>query len=88
MSPESQKQLQAQFNHAGSQGAGLFEQLLDALRHALSSAISEVFLIGLIMVVIALLIVIFLKEVPLRGRMAASSEMTSPQPDQEKTAGS
>lgn len=86
MISDARSQLQSQFNHAGPQGAGLFGQLLDTLRHALSSAISEVFLIGLIMVVIAWLIVIFLKEVPLQGRMLASSEMTSPQPDQEKTA--
>jgi EmrB/QacA subfamily drug resistance transporter len=87
MSPEAQAQLQAQFSQTGSQGSGLFEQLLDALRHALSSALSEVFLITLAVIVVAWLTVIFLKEIPLRGRTVASTEMTLEQ-EQKKSADS
>jgi len=87
VSPEAQEQLQAQFSQTGSQGSGLFEQLLDALRHALSSALSEVFLITLAVIVVAWLTVIFLKEIPLRGRTVASTEMTLEQ-EQKKSADS
>ena len=87
VSPEAQEQLQAQFSQTGSQGSGLFEQLLDALRHALSSALSEVFLITLAVIVVAWLTVIFLKEIALRGRTVASTEMTLEQ-EQKKSADS
>jgi EmrB/QacA subfamily drug resistance transporter len=86
VSPEAQAQLQAQFNQTGSQGAGLLQQLLDAMRHALSSALSEVFLITVAVMAVAWLTVIFLKEIPLRGRTVASTEMTQEQ-EQEKSAG-
>ena len=79
VSPEVQAQLYAQFNQTGSQGAGLLQQLMDALKHALCSALSEVFLIVLVAVGIAWLTVIFLKEIPLRGRTVASTEITEPQ---------
>ena len=88
VSPEAQAQLQAQFNQTGSQGAGLLQQLLDAMRHALSSALSEVFLMTLAAAAIAWLIVIFLKEIPLRGRTVISTEMTPPQAEHDKTHGS
>jgi EmrB/QacA subfamily drug resistance transporter len=84
VSPEAQSQLQAQFNQSGSQGAGLFQQLMDAMKHALCSTLTEVFLIVLIAIGVAWLIVIFLKEIPLKGRTVASTEMSSPQSDQSK----
>jgi hypothetical protein len=61
---------------------------MDALRHALSSALSGVFFITLAAVAVAWLTVIFLKEIPLRGRTVVSTEMTAPQPEQDKPAGS
>jgi len=79
MSPEAQAQLQNEFSHMGSQGTGLFQHLMDSLRHALSSAIAEVFLIALILVLVALAATIFLKEIQLQGRKVVSREMTPPQ---------
>jgi len=44
----------------------LMEQLLRALREALSEAISDVFIVGLVAAVVAFALHIFLKELPLR----------------------
>jgi len=87
VSPEAQTQLQAQFNQAGSQGAGLLQQLMEAMKHALSSALTEVFLIVLVAAGIALLITFFLKEIPLKGRTVAKETVSqqSEQSDDEKS---
>jgi hypothetical protein len=66
VSPESQAQLQAILNQAGTQGTTYFEQLLQTLRESLSSALSYVFLIGLFIVVAGFIANLFLKEIPLR----------------------
>jgi predicted PurR-regulated permease PerM len=66
VSPESQAQLQALLNQAGPQGPTYFEQLLQTLRASLSSALSYIFFIGLFIVVIAWVVNLFLKEIPLR----------------------
>ncbi|MDD5092882.1 MAG: MDR family MFS transporter [Dehalococcoidia bacterium] len=87
VSPEAQEQLHSQFNQLGPQGEGLFQQLVDALRHALSSAITEVFLIGLIVALIALAATVFLKEIPLQGKRNISVESTSPRSEPEKASG-
>jgi hypothetical protein len=65
MSPEAQAQLQVILNHADPSGR-LFQQILQALREALSSALSQVFLFALFAVVIAFLVNLFIKEIPLR----------------------
>lgn len=66
VSPESQAQLQAILIQSGSQGSIYLEQLLQTLRQSLSSSLSYVFFIGLFIVVIAFVINLFLKEIPLR----------------------
>jgi hypothetical protein len=48
----------------------LFQQLLQALRYSLASAITEVFLIGLSVVILAWLSTIFMKEAPSYNRQA------------------
>ncbi|MDP2731480.1 MAG: MDR family MFS transporter [Dehalococcoidales bacterium] len=65
MSPEAQAQLQVILNHADPSGR-LFQQILQALREALSSALSQVFLFALFAVVIAFLVNFFIKEIALR----------------------
>ena len=66
VSPEAQAQLRSVLEQLGPQGGAFFEQLLNVLRQALASALSEVFLIGLVVVLIALVIHLFIKEIPLR----------------------
>ncbi len=58
--------LQAQFAHFGSQGPALFAQLMEAIKVSFASAISEVFMIGAAMMVLAFIITLFLREIPLR----------------------
>jgi hypothetical protein len=43
-----------------------FAQLIEALREALSASLSNVFLTGALVLVVALVLTFFLKEVPLR----------------------
>ena len=66
VSPQAQAQLRTLFEQFGTQGPALFEQVLQVLRHALSTAISDVFLVSLGAVIIALVIQLFIKEIPLR----------------------
>ena len=68
MSTEAQAKLQDQLAVVGPQGSELLTQLLDALKQALSSAIGEVFLIGLIVVAVAFIATAFLRDVPHHGR--------------------
>ena len=81
VNPEAQEQLRAVFSSTGPDGDGLFQQLLDALQHSLSSAISEVFLIGLVAVAIAWVATIFLKEVPLQRERRPGVQRVSTQPE-------
>jgi EmrB/QacA subfamily drug resistance transporter len=66
MSPEAQAQLQTMIEQLGPQGTQIFQQVLDALRQSLDSALSQVFLCALLTVVVAFLINFFIKEIPLR----------------------
>ena len=73
VSPEAQVQLKNMLAQLGPQGATLFDQILQNLRQALSSALSEVFLIGLIVIAIAFVISFFVKEIPLRKQHMSAS---------------
>jgi len=66
VSPEAQAQLRAVFEGLGAQGAALYEQALQVLRDSLASAISHVFVIALVLILVAFAVNLFLKEVPLR----------------------
>lgn len=66
ISPEAQTQLQEVFAGLGEQGAALFNSLITTLREALSSALSDVFLVSLAVVSVAIVVAFFLKEIPLR----------------------
>jgi len=66
ISPEAQAQLKDLLEQLGPQSSAIFEQVVQVLRHSLSTAISEVFLISLGAVLLALVIYVFIKEIPLR----------------------
>ncbi|MBP2000251.1 EmrB/QacA subfamily drug resistance transporter [Paenibacillus shirakamiensis] len=53
---------------------GLFTQMIDNIRGALGDTLSTVFLTGTLVLVIALVLVFFLKEIPLRTSNAAASK--------------
>ena len=65
VSVPAQAQLRDTFNVFGSQGQSLFDQMLQALRQSLSSAIARVFLIALFVGVVSFIACLFLKEIPL-----------------------
>jgi hypothetical protein len=77
VSPEAQAQLQGLLSQMGSAGSGLFEQVLQALRQALSLALSEVFLIGLFMLIVAFIVNLLIREIPLRKHH--TTDAVSPQ---------
>ena len=66
INPEAQAQLMGFFEPFGEEGVALFEHVLEVLKLALNSAVTQVFFIGLIVVVIAWVVNLFLKEIPLR----------------------
>jgi EmrB/QacA subfamily drug resistance transporter len=66
VSAEAQSELRALFEQMGAQGEALFEQVFEALKLALSSAVTQVFFIGLLVVLIGWLANFFIKEIPLR----------------------
>ena len=69
VSPEAQSHLRSLLAALGTQGTALFEQVLSALRQALNSALAEVFLFSLAVTILAFIINIFLKEIPLRKQI-------------------
>jgi EmrB/QacA subfamily drug resistance transporter len=66
MSPEAQEQLRGIIGQMGDKGAAILQQVLQALRESLSLSISHVFLYSFIAMVLAFIINLFLKEIPLR----------------------
>ncbi len=74
VNPEALDELRAGFAFAGGRGEKIAAQIIESLREALASAISEVFLLVAGALAVAFVVTIFLKEVPLRrgsGRAGA-----------------
>jgi len=74
------------------QAKQLFAQMIDSIRDALGNTLSTVFLTGTLVLVVALLLVFFLKELPLRstnqaqGEAGAASEPATAKPGKTVTA--
>jgi MFS family permease len=66
--------LQGKFAELGPQGMALYEQLMHAIKVSFASSIAEVFLIGAILMGVALVATFFLKEIPLRKSNKAEGE--------------
>jgi len=66
VSPEAQTQLQAIFAGLGEQGVALYNNLVVTLREALNTALSNVFLVGLVVICVALVVSFFIRQIPLR----------------------
>jgi EmrB/QacA subfamily drug resistance transporter len=71
MSPEAQAQLQSIIGQMGDQGAALLPQVMQAFRESLSLSISSVFHYAFFAVVLAFIVNLFLKEIPLRAHHGA-----------------
>ncbi|RJQ40021.1 MAG: DHA2 family efflux MFS transporter permease subunit [Dehalococcoidia bacterium] len=64
--PEAQARLQSLIEGLGPQGDTLARQTITALRQSLEAAMSEVFAIAVIVVLVGLIVSLFVKEIPLR----------------------
>lgn len=62
----------------------LFSQMIDSLREALASSLSDVFLAGAMVLLIAFIVTFFLKEVPLRTTVRKIEEIEPKTKDQEE----
>jgi EmrB/QacA subfamily drug resistance transporter len=66
LSPDAVAQIKQSFTAFGAQGDQLFNQVLLAVRDALSVAITDLFVIGMVFMLLALAVTFFLTELPLR----------------------
>ena len=71
LSDQVRTQLSATFDKLGPQGQSLFTTFMDAVRHSLAAAISNLFLLATFVSVAAFVVVWFLKEEPLRRTHSA-----------------
>jgi EmrB/QacA subfamily drug resistance transporter len=71
LSPDLVAKIQQSFASLGSQGLSLFRQLIEAIQTSLSTAITNVFFLGFIIMVLGLVSVLFLREIPLRKNNTA-----------------
>jgi hypothetical protein len=74
-------QLQEFFAQMGEQGMALFNSLVEALREALSSGIGQVFMVGFIILLVALVISVFIKQIPLQSDRGDGSGGRHPERD-------
>ncbi|MCL5962449.1 MAG: MFS transporter [Chloroflexi bacterium] len=66
LSPEATSKIQKGFAAFGPQGQQLFQQLMTAIHVSLSTAITSLFTVGVVVMVLALITTLFLREIPLR----------------------
>jgi hypothetical protein len=67
VSPEAQSQLLEMFGKLGPEGTNLLNDIIQVLRQSLNAAISHVFLYALAIMVLAFIINLFIREIPLRA---------------------
>jgi len=79
--PEVQQQWQNLLAQLDSQGMAVYGQLSQALRQALNSALSHVFLISVFILVFAFVANLFIKEIPLRRQHNTGDSGTLPAPE-------
>jgi EmrB/QacA subfamily drug resistance transporter len=78
LDPSQFGQLQHSFAVFGAQGLALFHQFVEAIRVSLSSAITNVFFLGFIIMLLGLFSVLFLREIPLRKSNTAQPAEATP----------
>jgi EmrB/QacA subfamily drug resistance transporter len=74
MDPASQQAMTAQLATLGSQAPQVAAQVTTILRGAVAAAITEVFLIGSVLIAVAFVTAFFLREIPLRTTRHSVSE--------------
>ncbi len=72
--PDIQARLQIYIMEATSHGNAVFQDIISVLKQSLQYALSEVFFIGMWAAGVALLLSVFLKEIPLRRQHQPSGQ--------------
>jgi EmrB/QacA subfamily drug resistance transporter len=75
ISPQARTALEATFAKLGAEGQQLFAQFMTAVRQALATAISDLFLGAFLLSLVGLCVVLFLPEVPLRRTHAMPEDV-------------
>ncbi len=79
LAPDVVVRIQHSFAAFGAQGIVLFHQLIEAIRVSLATAITDVFFIGFIIMLLGLFVTLFLREIPLRKvNTSQASQPTTP----------
>ena len=71
LAPEVVAKIQHNFAALGPQGLIIFRQLIEAIQKSLSTAITSVFFLGFLIMVLGFITVLFLREIPLRKSHSA-----------------
>ena len=66
LAPDIVAKIQHGFATSGPQGLIIFKQLMETIQKSLSTAITSVFFLGFLIMVLGLIVVLFLREIPLR----------------------
>jgi len=72
LAPDFVAKIQHNFAALGPQGLVIFRQLIEAIQKSLSTAITNVFFLGFIIMVLGFVTVLFLREIPLRKSNTAA----------------
>ena len=75
------RRIEEGFAAFGPQGAQLFQSTIDAVRDSLAVAIAEAFFISTFVILVAVVIAVFMKEIPLRKVHFGAEEGYVPPPD-------
>jgi EmrB/QacA subfamily drug resistance transporter len=78
LAPDVVAKIQHGFAAFGAQGLALFHQLIEAIRVSLSSAITTVFFLGFLIMLLGLFSVLFLREIPLSKSTTAQTAEAPP----------
>jgi len=73
LAPDVVAKIQHDFAAFGTQGMVLFHQLIETIRASLSTAITDVFFLGFIIMLLGLFVTLFLREIPLRKSHSAQA---------------
>jgi EmrB/QacA subfamily drug resistance transporter len=74
LSPDVQAQMQAKFATFGPQGKAIYNALIAAVKNGLTQGIHDVFIFSFVIMVLGLVLVFFLKEIPLRGERGSVAQ--------------
>jgi hypothetical protein len=78
LAPDVVARIQHAFAAFGPQGLVLFHQLIQAIRLSLATAITNVFFLGCIIMLLGLFATLFLRQIPLRKSHTAQEAQATP----------